>query len=80
MLDVKFTDAGYAVKQAGMTAADYLGYAIEYIDRAFGDGYAKKNPALVGVFMTVCARDFATTIQKATAQDMRDALCDLEAE
>jgi hypothetical protein len=48
------------LKQAGMTAADYLSDAVRHIDKTFGDGYAKANPLLVAEFMRVAGNDFNT--------------------
>jgi hypothetical protein len=38
-------------RQASMTAHTYFHEAIEYIDKAFGEGYAEAHPELVGAFM-----------------------------
>ena len=38
-------------------SADYLGSAVEEIDKQFGEGYAKEHPELVGAFMQVAAND-----------------------
>ncbi len=73
MLDVTLTDATHAMQQSILTAADYLLGAVTHIDRELGRDYARKNPALIAAFMNVCAQDFAATLQKAAAQDMRDA-------
>lgn len=51
-------EADLFLKQAGMTAHHYLFKAIESIDQAFGEGYAKANPELVGMFIQTCAADF----------------------
>ena len=48
------------LKQAPMTAHDYMHSAISDIDKMFGEGFAKKNPDLVAAYMQVCAKDFAT--------------------
>jgi hypothetical protein len=45
------------LNQASMTASDYLAKAKLEIDKAFGEGYAAKNPALVAAFMQTCAAD-----------------------
>jgi hypothetical protein len=52
--------AGELMKQAGMTAAEYMRAAMHEIDEAFGPGFAKANPALVGAYMQTAAADFAT--------------------
>lgn len=56
------------MKQAPMTAQKYLRDALEGIDAALGQGEAKKNLQLVGVFMQVCAIDFATSVLSQTLQ------------
>lgn len=38
-------------RQASTTAHTYFHEAIEYIDKAFGEGYAEAHPELVGAFM-----------------------------
>lgn len=50
-----------AVDQAGRTIRQYLYQALEHIDDIFGEGYAHKNPNLVGQCVTAQALDFATT-------------------
>jgi hypothetical protein len=52
-----------AMRQAWMTADEYLRFAIKCIDERLGDGYAKKNPDLVGKFMHVAAMDFAAATE-----------------
>lgn len=46
------------VRQAGMTAEEYMRMGITAIDAEFGPGFAKKNPALLAAFMTTAAKDF----------------------
>jgi hypothetical protein len=46
------------MKQAAMTANEYLIDAIDSIDKRFGDGYAQKHPELIVGFMTTAAKDF----------------------
>ncbi len=38
----------------------YLTKSIGIIDKSFGKGYAKANPALVAAFVTACERDHHT--------------------
>jgi hypothetical protein len=59
------------MRQASLTAADYMDAAVEQIDRKFGDGFSKRNPALVGAFMNASALDLAAAI---IAQQVRDGL------
>jgi hypothetical protein len=65
------------MRQASMTAEEYLHRAIKCINAAFGDDtYADQHPELVASFMNVCAQDFHSAMVKASAQDIRDALSD----
>ena len=57
--------------QAPGTAAVYLNEAIESIDKAFGEGYAKKNPSLVGAFIQASAMDMGHAV---LAQQIRAGL------
>ena len=51
-----------AMRQASMTVEEYLTSAIVRIDRHLGEGYAAKNPALIGAFIQAAAQDFHTTM------------------
>ncbi len=46
------------MRQASMTADEYLHEAIRAIDRVAYPGYALKHPELIGTFMQVAAADF----------------------
>lgn len=46
--------------QAGPTVGHWLQQSVEQIDATFGDGYAKKNPALVAAFIQAAAMDQIT--------------------
>lgn len=60
------TDFGDLLRQAPLTADQYMRHAAHLIDEQFGEGYAKKHPELVAAFMRVCAADFnSTTLAKA---------------
>lgn len=59
------------MRQASMTVDVYLSEAVERIDRRFGDGYAAKNPALVGAFIQAASMDFAGSY---IAQQMEDGI------
>ena len=48
------------MRQASMTAREYLEAAVIAIDEEFGPGYAKNNPALVGDFIKAASMDFLT--------------------
>jgi len=43
---------------AMVTADTYLHKGIESLDKAFGEGYAAKNPALLGAFIQTAAQDY----------------------
>ena len=45
------------MKQAGYTAEEWMHQGIKAIDGVFGEGYAKKNPALLGHFMQAAGLD-----------------------
>jgi hypothetical protein len=73
-LDISIEDAGYLMARARMTAVTYMREGIEWIDKEFGDGYAKRHPELLAAFMRTCAADFHSGDMKAGLQDIRDAL------
>ena len=52
-------DSAGLMRQAWMTADEYLGHAIECIDQRLGNGYAKSHPELIAAFMQTSARDYA---------------------
>ncbi len=74
-LEVTFATADSAMRQAVMTADEYLCGAIERIDARLGKGYAALHPDLIAAFMRTAAQDFHTALVKVAAQDMRDELC-----
>jgi hypothetical protein len=59
------------MEQASGTVARYLWQAIEAIDKAFGKGYARKNPSLVGAFIQASATEMT---QAVIAQQIRAGL------
>jgi len=59
------------LKQASMTAHDYMHAAVRNINEFYGDGYAEKNPVLVGAFMQTAAHDFGMAV---LAQQIRVGL------
>lgn len=67
-------DAKTLMRQASMTSAEYFNEAIKEIDTTFGVGYAKKNPALIGAFMTVAAQDYGHTTFRGFSEDLMKAL------
>ena len=69
---------GYSVTglmgQAHCTAYEYLKHGVEQIDSVLGEGYAKKNPQLLGDFMKVCAEDYSASLRGMCADRIADAL------
>jgi hypothetical protein len=65
--------------QAGPTVGHWLQQSVEQIDATFGDGYAKKNPALVAAFLQAAAMDqFTAHVANTVCQqlgDIANALC-----
>lgn len=59
-------------KLAALTADDYLLAAVEFIDREFGEGYAKAHPELVGDFMKTQALDSGATVIARALQNWRN--------
>lgn len=62
------------MEQASMTANSYLLEAKERIDKAFGDGYAAKNPDLVSAFMKTAGHDFNTAVLAIAIQEASDKI------
>ena len=73
-LDVGLSSADDAMRQATITVNYYMEKAVESIDEMFGRGYAEKHPELVAAFMRTAAQDFHTTIMKAAAEDITEAI------
>ena len=48
------------MRQASMTANDYMWDAIRDIDILLGEGYAAKHPELIGAYMQTAAQDYHT--------------------
>jgi hypothetical protein len=59
------------MRQACMTAHDYMLNARADIDKMFGAGHAAKHPELVAAYMNAAATDFAATFG---LQSIADAL------
>ncbi len=61
-----------SISQASINALEYMEDSIKYIDRLFGEGYAKQHPELVGAFIQTCALDYLSNrleIQVGFLQD-----------
>jgi hypothetical protein len=50
------------LRQAPMTADEYLHSAIDCIDERLGKGYAKVHPELIGAFMQTSAMDLGAAV------------------
>lgn len=50
------------LRQAWMTAEEYLRHAIDSIDAFMGPGYASKHPELIAAYMQTAAIDCATAV------------------
>ena len=62
------------VLQSPVTITSYLRHAIVSIDGELGEGYAARNPQLIGAFITAAASDFNAC---CLAQQIRAAIDDL---
>jgi hypothetical protein len=64
MLDFPCITAGNEtlLRQAPMTAHDYMMKAISDIDELLGKGYAKQHPELIAVHMQTAAIDYGSAI------------------
>jgi hypothetical protein len=67
-------DADTLMRQAHMTAHDYMLHARADIDSIFGDGYAEAHPELVGAYMQTAVRDFHTTFTVQSRETLVYAL------
>jgi hypothetical protein len=65
--DLDIPNATEMLRQATMTAREYLLHAKRDIDDVFGDGYAEKNPDLVSAYMQTAAADYSTARKVSTA-------------
>jgi hypothetical protein len=65
------------VRQAALTTADYMRDAVNEIDKTFGDGFAKKNPELVGQFIQTCATDYSAAAVVSAIQDLTEVVDNL---
>jgi hypothetical protein len=57
------------LRQAPMTADEYLRAGVRTIDKQFGDGYAREHPELVAAYMKTCAIDFGTSVLVVAIQE-----------
>ncbi len=57
------------MSQAPETIGVYLRQADNWINRVFGEGYAKRNPQLVAAFISAAASDFNTALVCKTIEE-----------
>ena len=50
------------MRQATMTAHDYMLAAVTDIDKLLGKGYAKKHPELIAAFMRTATTDYGASM------------------
>ena len=62
------------MRQAPMTADEYLHSAIDCIGARLGAGYAKAHPELIGAFMQTSAIDFAAGVIARAIETVADAI------
>lgn len=68
---ITLTSGNEVLLQAKGTAYDFMSSAVKDIDTIFGEGYAKKNPALIAAYVQAAAIDCASV---AIAQQIRAGL------
>jgi hypothetical protein len=76
MIDVGRVTADFTtlMRQAPMTAHDWMARAITDIDELFGKGYAKAHPELVGHYLMTCAIDFGSGVLAKCVTDALDGI------
>ena len=53
------------LRQASVTAEEYMAAAIRWLDGHYGEGFAVEHPQLIQIFVDACVRDFhSATISK----------------
>jgi hypothetical protein len=62
------------LRQAPMTAHDYLLKAVSNIDEILGEGYARAHPELLGAFIQTAALDFGAAVIASAIQDELGAI------
>jgi len=62
------------LRQAPMTADEYLHSAIDHIDDRLGKGYAKQHPELVAAFMQTSAIDLGTAVIARAIESITSAI------
>jgi hypothetical protein len=67
-------DSETLLRQASMTASEYLDRAVESIDTLLGAGYAKQHPELIGAFMQAAAIDLGTAVIAGAIEEVAESL------
>lgn len=65
------------MRQAGLTADEYMKSGIKHIDATFGDGFAKANPALLAAFMQTAAIDYHSAATIVAGQKVEEQLASI---
>lgn len=63
-------DSTTLMRQAPMTATEYMDAGIEAIDGRFGKGYAQANPVLLAGFIQAAAMDFGASLLSQQVQQL----------
>jgi len=71
MIDADYTTL---LRQAHMTAHDYMLHAVADIDERLGKGYAKEHPELIAAYMWTAAADFG---RASIAKELGEAIYNL---
>ena len=56
--------------QSPGTINDFMMYIVIGIDKQFGNGFAEKNPDLVGTLVTAAVQDFINSAQIVRSQEI----------
>jgi hypothetical protein len=65
---------GTLLRQAPMTANEYLLSAIDHVDLKLGTGYAAKHPELIAAFMQASAIDLGTAVIARAIESLSNSL------
>jgi len=67
-------DSQTLLRQAPMTANEYLISAIDHIDNQLGKGYAAKHPELIAAFMQTSAFDLGAAVVARAIEGITPAI------
>jgi hypothetical protein len=67
-------DSTTLMRQAPMTAHDYLLSAVHDIDEMLGKGYARAHPELIAAFIQTAALDFGAAVIARAIEGVADAI------